>query len=323
MPHNNMVPLQASPSRSELRGYLLILVAVSFWGGSASLAKYLFTTRFDAVIISQMRVSLSFIALAGFFLFADRSVFLIRPSDIARFVLIGIIGIAVTNFAYYYTVQESTVATAILLQYTAPALVMIYAVAISKEEEFNGLKTIALVLTLAGCFLAVSGGTGETIALKGWAVFTGPVAALCYAYMLVAGKRLLRTYRVWTMLVYAFGVATFFWLLVNPPWVIASKMYTVDDWMTFVLFAIVSILIPHASFSAALKLLDATSVGIASTLEPIIAIMIAYVALGESLTFVQVIGAAAVATGVLFLQIGQQRHQVGRIVGRVRGAFRQ
>lgn len=285
----------------------MILLAVTFWGGSASLAKFLFTTRFDALIISQMRVSLSFLILAGFFLLRDRSVFIIQRNDALWFLLIGVIGVAITNFAYYYTVQESTVATAILIQYTAPALVMIYAVAISKEEALNGMKVISLVLSLVGCFFAVSGGTLSDIGLRGWALVTGPAAALCYAFMLLAGKKILRTYSVWTMLTYAFGVATVFWLMVNPPWVIAANEYTASDWGVFWVFAIVSILIPHAAFSAGLKLLEASTVGITSTLEPIVAIGIAYVALGEALNAVQVAGAVAVVCGVMMLQLASRR----------------
>lgn len=317
------LPLSAHSSASHRRGYLVILVAVTFWGGSASLAKYLFATRFDVMIISQMRVSLSFLVLAGFFLLKDRSIFIIDRKDFKWFVLLGIIGVAITNFAYYFTVQESTVATAILIQYTAPVLVMIYAVAISKEEAFNGMKVISLVLSLVGCFFALSGGAVSEIKLRGWALVTGPAAALCYAYMLVAGppkckarrragKKVLRKYSVWTMLTYAFGVATLFWLVVNPLWLIAAKAYTASDWGIFWIFAIVSILIPHTTFSAGLKLLEASSVGIASTLEPIIAIAIAYVALNETLNAVQIAGAAAVVLGVFMLQVASHRKTLPR-----------
>jgi len=87
-------------------------------------------------------------------------VFRVRFRELYKFALIGIVGIAATNFTYYYTVKESTVATAILVQNAAPVLVMIYAVMISKEEEFTGIKALSLALALCGCFLAVSGDRG-------------------------------------------------------------------------------------------------------------------------------------------------------------------
>ena len=108
---------------------VFVILAVSLWGGSAALAKYLFLTRYDPLIITQTRSSLSFLLLACYFVYR-------RPVRVPlsafvtshKFALIGIVGIAVTNFTYYFTVKESTVATAILVQNVAPVLVMIYAV---------------------------------------------------------------------------------------------------------------------------------------------------------------------------------------------------
>ncbi|HWP83296.1 MAG TPA: EamA family transporter [Bacteroidota bacterium] len=298
--------------RETWHGYALLLLAVTFWSGSASLAKYLFTVKFDAVIISQMRVSISFLLLAGFFLMKDRTIFKMERKDLPQFVFLGLFGVAATNFAYYFTVQESTVATAILIQYTAPVLVMLYAVGVSKEEEFTGIKGLALLFSLVGCFLAVGGGSVESIQLEGWTLVTGPAASLCYSYMLIAGKHILRKYPVWTMLTYAFAFATLAWLFVNPPWEIIARNYTGEDWGIFFLFAVTSILIPHAAFSTSLKLLEASTVGIVSTMEPIMAIVIAALTLGETVSGVQALGGLAVVLAVVVLQVPLQRFGFGQ-----------
>jgi drug/metabolite transporter (DMT)-like permease len=294
-----MVRIQQVPAA----GYFFIVVAVLFWGGSASLAKFLFTTRYDTVIITQTRSSLSFILMAAWFALRDKSVFRIERRDIPKFVLAGVIGIAITNFTYYYTVQETTVATAILLQYTAPVIVMVYAVFVMKEETLSGAKVLALILALAGCWLAVSGGDWSTIRLGGWGAATGTASAVGYAFMLLMSKHLLKKYSVWTTLIYAFGFATLFWLLVNTPWDIAACGYTAEDWGIFWFFAVVSILIPHSMFTTGLKQLEASTVGILTTLEPVVAIAVAYFALGEGLNAVQVTGAFAVVAAVTLLQL--------------------
>ncbi|MGH2567963.1 MAG: DMT family transporter [Bacteroidota bacterium] len=291
-------------SSSAVRGYLLIVGAVLLWGGSASLVKHLFATKnYDTVTLVQMRSSLSFLMFAAYFAVRDRTVFRIERSDLKHLVLLGVFGMAVTNFAYYFTVREATIATAIIVQYTAPVLVMIYTVAISREETLNGIKLISLLLAMVGCFLAVSGGDVSAIQLRGWTIVTSISSAVCFAYLIVASKRILKKYSVWTMLTYAFGFATLFWLAVNPPWTIAAQGYTWADWGIFWMFAIVSILIPHTMFMASLNMLEASRVGIASTLEPVIAIVIAYLALGEALSGVQAVGALAVVAAILLLQV--------------------
>jgi drug/metabolite transporter (DMT)-like permease len=291
-------------SHAVLRGYLLVCGAVLFWGGSASLAKHLLAARqYDTVTLVQMRSTFSFLMFSLYFLLRDPSVFRFERQDLWRLMLIGVVGLAATNFTYYYTFRASTIATAILVQYTAPVLVMIYMVAVRKEESLSTQKGLSLLLALLGCFLAVSGGDVSAIQLRGWAIASGIGSSLGYAYMLVGSKELLKKYSVWTMLTYAFGFATLFWLVVNPPWVIARYHYGAEDWVIFWLFAMVSILIPHTMFMASLKLLEASTAGIASTLEPVVAIVVAYLALGEALNGVQIVGAVAVIAAVLLLQV--------------------
>ncbi|MBI4427492.1 MAG: EamA family transporter [Ignavibacteriales bacterium] len=291
------------------QGYALIFIAVTFWGGSASLAKYLFASnpRIETLIISQTRSSFSFLLLAAYFALIDRSVFRVDPRDIVKLAVLGVFGIAVTNFAYYFTVQESTVATAILIQYTAPVLVMVYSVAVSKEEQVQGIKVLSLVLALSGCSLAVSGGSPGEIRLSGWVLATGITSSICFAFLLIASKKILRKYSTWTMLTYAFGFAGLFWIFVNPPWKVMEQGYTVSDWGVLWLFAVVSILIPHSLFTASLRKLDASTASIASTLEPVVAIVIAYFALGEALNMIQTLGAIAVVAAVILLQLRPNR----------------
>lgn len=236
-----------------------------------------------------------------------RSVFRIQLRDTWKFVILGVFGMAVTNFSYYYTVQESTVATAILIQYTAPVLVMVYSVFVSKEEGLNFAKMASLALAFIGCYLAVSSGSSSVIQLSGWALLTGILSSLCFAFLLIASKRILKRYSTWTMLIYAFGFAALFWLFVNPPWVIVEKGYTPGDWSVLFFFAIVSILIPHSLFTTSLKHLEASTAGIASTMEPVIAILIAYFALGESLSVIQMAGGMAVVMAIVLLQVKPER----------------
>ncbi len=306
-PMSNLQHLHPSPS---IRGYLFVLSAVLFWSGSASLAKYLFTTAYDTLIIVQTRSSLSFVIFAIYFAVRNRSVFKIDRNDLLKFVFVGVIGVAGTNFTYYYAVQESTVATAILIQYIAPVLVMTYAVFVIRSEHLSTAKMLSMGLALLGCFFAVTGGSFSSLELTGWGLGSGFASALGYAFMLLMSKHLLAKYSVWTMLTYAFGFATVFWLFVNPPWEIAAKGYGVQDWGVFLLFAVVSILIPHSLFSSGLKLLEASTVGIVTTLEPVFSIFVAHMTLGEAFGGAQIGGAIAVVSAIILLQLRPFRHFV-------------
>lgn len=250
-----------------------------------------------------MRTSLAFILLFLFFLWKDPHVFRIQIRDIWKFMFLGVVGIAITNFTYYFTVKESSVATAILVQYTAPVWVVLYSVLIVKEDTLDRVTVISLCLALIGCFFAVTSGSMEQVNLKGWAILTGPVSAFTFAYQVVATKQMLKRYSVWTMLIYMFGFSLLFWLCINPPWEIIEKQYTFDDWGFLWMFAVISILIPQIAFATGLKFLDASTAGIISIAEPVIAICAAFLILGESIGIVQVLGGLLVLIAVGLLQV--------------------
>jgi drug/metabolite transporter (DMT)-like permease len=246
---------------------------------------------------------LTFILLLLFFFITDRRKFVIHRSDLWRFGLLGVIGISVTNYTYYFTVKESSVAAAILVQYTAPVWVVLYSVFVIKEDKLDRITIISLVLALVGCYFTITAGSMQSLGLKGWAIITGPASAFTFAYQIVGMKQLLKRYSVWTVLIYVFGFSAVFWLCINTPWQIAAKHYTLGDWGILWLFAIISILIPQTAFASGLKLLHASTVGIISILEPVIAIMAAFLVLGESISVIQSFGGLMVLAAIGLLQV--------------------
>lgn len=279
-----------------------MVCAVLLWGGAVAIAKFLFNRAYDPLMIVQMRSTLSFVIIAPWFAVRDRSVFRIATKDIPLFAFVGIVGLAITNYTYYYTVSQATVATAILIQYIAPALVMVYMVLIAKQERGDITKALALIIAFAGCYLAVKT-DGAGLSLPGWSVVTGPTTAVTFAVMMIGAKTLLKRYSQWTVLTYIFGFAGLFWLFVHPPWAIVAEHYGWEDWGVFLMFAVISVLVPYIFFTAALKRLEASTVGIVGTLEPIVAIVAAWFLVGESLTRLQFVGAAAVLLAVGLLQM--------------------
>lgn len=288
--------------RAVLAGTLAMIAAVVLWGGSAGLAKLLFQRDYTPLIITQTRPSFAFLLLAAWFAWRDRSIFRVATADLPRFVGLGIVGVAMTNFTYYYTVSEASVAAAILIQYTAPALVMIYMVLVRREERGSPLKVGALLLALVGCYLAVKG-EGASLALPGWSIVSGPASSVCFAVMIIGSKRLLARYSQWTVLTYLFGVAAIFWILVRPPWVIAAEGYGWFDVGVFLVFSLVSVLVPYSFFAYSVHRLEASNVGIVGTLEPIVAIVAAWLLVGESITATQIAGGGAILAAVLVLQL--------------------
>jgi drug/metabolite transporter (DMT)-like permease len=152
-----------------LRGYVYISTAAFLWGVSATLGRAAFTGHLlfgkislgtslkdiNPLILSQSRATLSLAVLLPILLVRRGSSALRVPAhDLLRFFLLGILGVAASNYLYYLAIQRTNVATAIILQYTAPVWVLLYT-AVRGSQPPSPRKIAAVVLSVAGCALAV------------------------------------------------------------------------------------------------------------------------------------------------------------------------
>ena len=290
---------------NTLRGYFFILGAAIFWGVSATAAKYLITLRFDTLLLVQMRITLSCLILLPLFLIFRRGLLRVALRDLPDFALLGIVGVAGSNFTYYFAIQETNVATAILMQYLAPVLVLVWA-ATTREEKLTPVKVGAAAVSLAGCFLAIAGGDAGIVRLSAPGVAGGLGSAFCWGFTNVWLMRMVRKYEVWTCVIWSFIFASVFWLFVNPPWVIAAAGYGADVWWVLLLVAVMSVLIPHSLYFSGVRHLSASRAIITATFEPVVAIATAAFFVGETPGPVQVAGAVMVLAAIALLQL---RHE--------------
>src|ERR1700752_4068973 len=148
-----------------LRGYAYIASATFLWGIAATLGRAAFTGRWlpsgkalqpiDPLILSQSRTTISFLVLLPI-LWARRGTARLRlpVGDLGRIVLLGVLGVAASNYFYYLAIQRTNVATAIILQYTAPVWVLLYAVA-RGSQKLTVRRLSAVGLAMAGISLVI------------------------------------------------------------------------------------------------------------------------------------------------------------------------
>jgi drug/metabolite transporter (DMT)-like permease len=292
----------------SFKGYLFILGAALFWGVSATVAKFLFKQNISTLILVQTRMTFSCIVLVVILLIFRKSLLKVKAKDLYKFALLGIVGAAGSNFTYYFTINITNVATAILLQYLAPLLVLLYA-AITREEKLSVSKISAGIISLAGCYLAVLGKNFSLLSINHLGLLTGLASAVCWGFTNVMLRHILREYKVWTTLVYSFIFASLFWVFINPTWALFYQIDSSSAWWTFLGFAMISILIPHSFYYTGIQYLTASRAIITATSEPIVAIVSAYIILGEFLTPIQIIGSILVVGAILILQLQQEEEQ--------------
>ena len=192
------------------------------------------------LILAQSRTTIALLILLPILLLTRRSSLRVRSrSHLLQFFVLGILGLAVSNYFYYLAIQKTSVATAIVLQYVAPIWVLLYMLA-RRLQRPTMRRISGVVLAVLGCALAV----GELAARREfpWLVISGirfnalgvvaaELAAISFAFYNVYGQHLLQIYDRWTVLVYALLGAAVFWQIVNPPWKIIAQHYSGGQWL--------------------------------------------------------------------------------------------
>ena len=189
---------RSAVSGRRAEGYALVLLAATCWAGGGLIAKWLFTTpgpvsvgwpfpplgiEVDPLVLSAARAVMSTAIAFGYLMSRRRSALAIRGRDLPFLAVFGVLGLAMVHFAYFKTISLTGVATAILLEYLAPVVVLVFSVALLHERLTWSLPA-AVALSVGGCALMVGvfGEQGITISREGlyWGLASAVFFALAY-----------------------------------------------------------------------------------------------------------------------------------------------
>jgi drug/metabolite transporter, DME family len=303
--------------RHSFRGYLYIASATFLWGVAATAGRAAFTGRLlprgqilraiDPLILSQTRATFSFVLLACVLVLLRGWRRLKLPSaDFGRMFLVGVFGVAASNYFYYLAIQRTNVATAIILQYTAPVWVLLYTVARGLQKP-SWQRVLAVALALGGIALVIGVFAPGGFRLDTIGVTAAILAAFSFAFYNLGGHSVLTRYDRWTVLLYVIFSASLFWIAVNPPWKISAAHYSAGQWLFLLGFSLISVLAPFAFYFAGLQHLEPTRAIVVSCLEPVFSIVIAAIILGEVMRPVQSVGILLVLVAVVVVQMPDRR----------------
>ena len=303
-------PVSPAPAQQHpWRGYFFVATATLCWGAAAVVGKAIFKGSLFAghalispAVLTQTRTTFTVLVFGPILLLRfGRRIFSIARRDLVLCGLAGTLGVACSNFFYYYAVQKSTVSLAITVQYTAPLWVLIYMV-VRGRERATFQRTAAALVAMIGTALAI-GVFQSGVKFSLIAVLSALLASFGYAFYNVAGQGLVTRNHQFTVMFYLLLGAAILWTLVNPPWKLMAQNFSGQQWGFLFLFACLSMVLPYMLYLSGLKYLDPTRAVITSCLEPVFAILFAVLFVGESLRTLQIAGIVAVLVATVMVQL--------------------
>jgi drug/metabolite transporter (DMT)-like permease len=315
------------PVPHPIRGYVFIASAALLWGIAAVLGRAIFTGKLplgavtlrpvDPLILSQTRTTFSLLLLLPLLALSRGWQGIKLPGgDLAQCLGLGILGVAASNYFYYVAIQRTNVATAIIVQYTAPVWVLLYVVA-RRQQKLSSQKVAAVALAVTGIALVIDllgTGLNSGFHLDRWGLTAALLASFSFAFYNVAGHRILARHDRWRVLVWTLAGAAFFWLVINPPWKILAAHYAPAQWMFFFIFSMISVLGAFSLYFRGLQHLEPTSAIVASCLEPVFSIVLAALFLSEDVRPIQILGIVLVLIAIVIVQRPSRGAASGNVV---------
>ena len=250
--------------------------------------------RVDPTVVNQYRTVIAAVVLAGA---AYRQRMTMTGG---RLPLLGVFGavIAGVTITFYWSIERLGVGPGVMLQFTAPVLVLIW-MRFVQGRNVPGSTWLA-ALTAVGGVVAVVGTWGST-AFDPIGLAAGLASMVFYASYLLIGEYLSARLPVLATIAYGFAVSALIWVVVIPPTIVSA---TPIVWFQLLWIGVMGTAVPFLLVIQALSTVDSGRVGVVATLEPVVAAAAAWLVLGQTLSGAQILGGILVVTAIVFVQQG-------------------
>jgi drug/metabolite transporter (DMT)-like permease len=230
---------------------------------------------------------------------------LTRP-EWRRIVQLAVVGHFVYQFLFLAAVARTTVANSSLIFAFTPITVALLTSALG-HERVPPTRWLGALISLAGIYLVVSGGSGLVVGGRGdqsGATMLGNVLAVCamvcWAVYTVGARPLLASRSALLVTGYTVSLGSLFYLPLALPGLAALDWAAVpaSAWLALIASALLALFLSYMIWYTAVQRLGNTRTVVYSNVTPLVAMAVAAIWLGEPITFRKLIGAAAVIAGL-------------------------
>ena len=291
-------------------GLVLALVSASSFGLSGSLARSLLDLGWSPTAVVATRVGGAFLVLLLPSLLLLRRIGLPTSRQSVRMLAYGVVAIALAQLCYFSAVQYLSVGVALLLEYLAPVILIVWHWARTQRRPAWPVLAGA-GLSIVGLAFVLDLRTGLTLNPVG--VAWGLGAALCLsAYFLLSEDKgtdapihplLLTTAGtgIGAVILLAASAAGILPLAAQAGVTVLADR-TVGWWLPALLLILISAVLAYPSGIVAVRRLGSSLASFVSLTEVIFAVALAFVLLGQRPGLIQLLGGVLILFGIALVQ---------------------
>lgn len=292
---------------NKKKGIILAVAAGVFWGVMGVVAQYLFSQKgVTALWLVPYRMVIAGVILLVYLKIKKMNIFEVwKTKDDRRLLLVySVLGMLMVQLSFFMAVQYSNAATATVLQYLNPVMMMVY-FAVSRKILPRKNESVMLVMALVGVILVATKGDVYTLALSPMALLWGTGCAFFTCIYSALPMRLLKKYDPkiicgWGML--AGGVVM---LAVVRPWTMGVKLDR-QIVMSVSFLIVFGTIVPFCCSLLSIPLIGPIKTNLISSVEPVVAAVLTFFLLGTKFSGAELMGFALIIATIFVFSIGSQ-----------------
>lgn len=279
---------------------LLLLLMILIWGSNFSIVKVALRD-FPEVPFNAMRlVTATIVYLAVIYgtSVRDRVKALTRRDWIELFFL-GSIGTFLYQFCFVASVKRTSVANGSLIIGVSPIVIALLS-ALAGHERIRPVRWLGIGVAMLGLYFVVGHGvdvTGQT--WRGDLLMMGGV--LCWAIYSVASQSILKRHSPLIVIALTFSMGAMLYVVTMIPVMLGTDWSAISgfSWALMLTSALLALNLSYWIWYTGLQRLGGSRTSVYSYLTPVVAMVVAAIWLGETISTNQIAGAGAIFAGLL------------------------
>jgi drug/metabolite transporter (DMT)-like permease len=306
------ISVTGQPRTMVSRGTVLIVLASVCFGSSGPLVKPTMDAGLSPQQVASFRIALAAVLLLAFTGITRPRALRLRRADLPLLLGYGLVGVAAVQLLYFAAVSRIPIGVAMLLEFMAPVLVALW-VRFVRRVILPARMWVGTALALGGLVMVAEVWHG--LRLDALGLLFGIGAALCAAAYFLTGEHAVAAIAPLGLVTWGMVIGAVVTAVLAPPWslpgdILASDAdfgaWRVPVWALLVTCAVVSTAMAYVLSISSMRFLPSNVVSVIALCEPIVALVLAWLFVGQALTPVQIVGAVVLLTGATVVQLASR-----------------
>ncbi len=276
----------------------IFALAMALWGTLGPFTRQIAVSSGE---LALYRAVLATVFIGGYLLFSRQKLDVAAVKRDLFWLLLSGIAMGLNWVLLFQAYRYTTISLATLSYYFAPVIVAIASPFLFREKRTRkqilcfGMSSIGLVLMIG------VGGSGQ--GTDGLGILYGLGAAVLYATVVLTNKAIRQVTGIHRTLMQLIGA-----MAILIPYVALTGGVHLDKlsgigWISLLVVGLVHTGIAYCLYFSSLKEMDGQSVAILSYIDPLVALLISFFVLGESMTVWQMIGGGLILGFTLYNEV--------------------